>query len=894
MLSEKTTNNTDIYNKMSSDMSDTEQKMIKKEKKKKIYKCEKCLTQFDKKDSYTKHMNRKISCIDSDKNVNEEIKELKTEVKKLKKSKMISTNEELQEHFHKIHNLYRSKEGMSELEAMKEIMILFSIKLFEPLIRKGIIDLPNDCCFTELTKETDEAILYSKVMREVIPKFYKNELTKEYFDKPKIQKPSTVFKTFEYLDEIDYAELNEDLVGKLYEYFIGRQKGTNQGFGQYFTNRTIIELFLDKCEEEGILELDENGLIPSFCDPTCGTGGFLVCYVNRMIHKFPKLDWSKQQKQVYGYDISPMLLTSARLNLLVLTGVIFENLHQLDTMMNNIKDGYDICCGNPPFGGDTGDNINYNELPDNLDIKKKINIPVTKKAYIFSQLFIAKAKKIGGIVLPEGFFFGSDNNLIKLREKMMTEKNVRYVIDIPQDAFDNTSTKTCTVIFRGDKSKTKKISFIDLITKKVIVEPNIEKIKEKKYSLNYQRYIEQKWNTDSNYKLYKIKDICKLNPSNITKDDSFENIKYIDLSSIDKGKVRNIETIKLKDAPSRAKRKVKVNDILIGTVRPIHQNNTIITEDIMSKNLIVSTGFCVLRANIAIVNPKYLFYILMTDTMRDYMNNKAIGSSYPAINTEIIEDIKIPLPDLAKQTEIVEEIETYDNCLIHGEKMVKLMEKALICEVKNVIRNEQCKREKIKNFCKFLGKSKRKAGEGKDVGEYPFYICSNTKNKWLDEADYNEETIVIGTGGNPAINISDKFSCSTDNILLRANDDKYNWWIYYVICGNMNILENGFEGTTIKHITKGYVEEIELPLPNITTITKLKTQYVAIKHHKELNRYYKNIVKNLVQKLSEHEATKNEKNSTLDCDDNDDIIFDNEVVEMKTKKNKKLVMIALL
>lgn len=284
-----------IYKKMKNKLNNVKNNIGKqqninmtdvKEKTKRTYRCEKCLEEFDKKDSYNKHMNRKISCDQAKKNNNDEIKELKTEVIKLKKSKMISTNEELQEHFHKIHNLYRSKEGMSELEAMKEIMILFSIKLFEPLIRKKVIDLPIDCCFSELIKETDEAKLYSKVMKEVIPKFFKNNLTKDYFDKPKITKPYTVFKTFEYFDEINYDELNEDLVGKLYEYFIGRQKATNQGLGQYFTNRKIIESFLDKCEEEKILELDKDGNIPTFCDPTCGTGGFLICYVSRIMHKF--------------------------------------------------------------------------------------------------------------------------------------------------------------------------------------------------------------------------------------------------------------------------------------------------------------------------------------------------------------------------------------------------------------------------------------------------------------------------------------------------------------------------------------------------------------------------------------------------------------------------------
>ncbi|ATZ81082.1 N-6 DNA methylase [Bodo saltans virus] len=870
----------------------------KDDKVKKKYRCEKCLEDFDKKDSYDKHMNRKISCDQSKTNVNDEIKELKTEVKKLKKSKIISTNEDLQDHFHKIHNLYRSKEGMSELEAMKEIMILFSIKLFEPLIKKKIIDLPIDCCFSELIKETDEEKLFSKVMKDVIPKFYKNELTKEYFDKPKITKPYTVFKTFEYLDEIDYNELNEDLIGRMYEYFIGRQKSTNQGLGQYFTNRKIVELFLDICEDSKLLNIDKNENIPTFCDPTCGTGGFLVSYVIRMMKKYPNLDWKKQQKNVYGYDISPMLITSAKLNLLVLTGVIFENLQRMDTMNNNINVDFDIFCGNPPYGGDEGDNINYDDLPENLEIKKKIGINMTKKANIFSQLFLIKSKKICAIVLPEGFYFGTDNGLVKLREKIFNTSNVKYIVEIPsmnkdgKKTFQNTCTNTKMIVFIKNE-KTDKVNFIDIENScknklDIILSVKFEEIKKNKYNLNYKRYIKNDNINETEYTMYKIDDLFKIDSGTYNASDvkesgqypfysgkRFNPVGYNDKYNIDYDEA--LLLIKGGGCPE-AQNRIDNDQVGLGTT-------FYVTEKVAATN-----GLYVLtNKNKKIVVTKYAYYVFLS-YKNTFIKMSTFTTRLGNLTKDTLKNMEIPLPSIERQNEIVCELDTYNDTLLCGEKMLKLMEKTLIYEVKNIIREIKCDKKKIKDFCEFLGKSKRKAGEGKEEGEYPFYICSDLKLKYFDEADYNEETIIIGDGGNPVIFIDNKFSCSSHNHLLRCNDPKYNWWLYYVICGNMKLLENGFEGTTIRNIKKSYIEDIEIPLPQLSIITKLKHQYEAIQHHKQLNKYYKSVVGELIQKLSNASSKKTKKLTVgSDISESDDNSLNSEKEDTKEKKIVKKI-----
>ena len=82
-------------------------------------------------------------------------------------------------------------------------------------------------------------------------------------------------------------------------------------------------------------------------------------------------------------------------------------------------------------------------------------------------------------------------------------------------------------------------------------------------------------------------------------------------------------------------------------------------------------------------------------------------------------------------------------------------------------------------ICKFLPKSKRNAKFGNDTGLYIFYT-SSFNHKYCDTYDYEDELIIIGTGGPANIKIDKKFSCSADNLILKSNNIK-NYYLYYYL-----------------------------------------------------------------------------------------------------------------
>lgn len=147
---------------------------------------------------------------------------------------------------------------------------------------------------------------------------------------------------------------------------------------------------------------------------------------------------------------------------------------------------------------------------------------------------------------------------------------------------------------------------------------------------------------------------------------------------------------------------------------------------------------------------------------------------------------------------------------------------------------------KLGDVCKFLPKSSRKAAEGLDEGTYSFYTSSKTVKK-IDEADYSDECIIIGTGGVANIKFDKNFSCSADNFIMTTiNSKKYLIkYIYYYLFNNINLLEDGFKGVTIKHINKDYVTNIEIPMPSIETQKKIIDK--MIENESIIRKYEKSI-----------------------------------------------------
>jgi len=134
-------------------------------------------------------------------------------------------------------------------------------------------------------------------------------------------------------------------------------------------------------------------------------------------------------------------------------------------------------------------------------------------------------------------------------------------------------------------------------------------------------------------------------------DNRFE---YLEISGVSLGSnVYETTITNVEEAPSRAKMKTNVGDIAISTTRP-HRGAIV---EIVSPNIIASTGFSIIRKVRNDINKKWLLYVLLSNISLRQMLQRSSGGNYPAIIEDEIKRIIIPIIDTKKQKEMVAELE---------------------------------------------------------------------------------------------------------------------------------------------------------------------------------------------------------------------------------------------
>ena len=135
---------------------------------------------------------------------------------------------------------------------------------------------------------------------------------------------------------------------------------------------------------------------------------------------------------------------------------------------------------------------------------------------------------------------------------------------------------------------------------------------------------------------------------------------YVDISSIDNQtfKITNWARLKGKQAPSRARRLIRKDDVLFATTRPYLKNIAIVPPELDGQ--ICSTGFCVIRADRSKAEPHWIFYYVQTDRFVKRITAKMKGATYPAVADKDVLMEKILLPPLPEQKRIAEILRTVD------------------------------------------------------------------------------------------------------------------------------------------------------------------------------------------------------------------------------------------
>ena len=170
-----------------------------------------------------------------------------------------------------------------------------------------------------------------------------------------------------------------------------------------------------------------------------------------------------------------------------------------------------------------------------------------------------------------------------------------------------------------------------------LIENNFKRIKllEESTKLSYKLLMESESLSE-----IRLSRIASVNELSMKANSQLEKIIYIDISSVTEGSINEKREYDLKDAPGRAKRIVKHEDIIWSCVRPNRKSFSMVW--LPEENLIVSTGFAVITSKK--IPSTFLYQSITTDEFVKYLEANAKGAAYPAVGSKEFEDAKLLLP----------------------------------------------------------------------------------------------------------------------------------------------------------------------------------------------------------------------------------------------------------
>ena len=131
-----------------------------------------------------------------------------------------------------------------------------------------------------------------------------------------------------------------------------------------------------------------------------------------------------------------------------------------------------------------------------------------------------------------------------------------------------------------------------------------------------------------------------------------ETFRYIEINSVSRetGEA-SFSKLPVQKAPSRAQLIVQKDDIIISLTRPHHGSIALINDDL--DGCIASTGFAILREiKDPTLNRTYLYSLLRSQLCLPQMVQRSSGGNYPAITTDQLTRILIPIPETNIQNHI--------------------------------------------------------------------------------------------------------------------------------------------------------------------------------------------------------------------------------------------------
>lgn len=248
-------------------------------------------------------------------------------------------------------------------------------------------------------------------------------------------------KLVDLVNELNYHDAKQrHLFGQMYEEML-RIMQSSKETGEYYTPRAVTQFIVEQLNPQ---------LGERFGDFACGTGGFLTAAIDHLNKQGVQTKKQVEQLQnaIVGCELKAIPYLLCATNMLV-HGIDNPAITQGTAFSKNIND-YDevdkvnVIGMNPPYGGMTT-SAELTFFPE--------NVRTSETAVLFLAYICKRLKQNGraGVIIPDGFLFGSDNASIEVKKILLKEMNLHTIIRLPSSVFAPYTSITTNILFFDNK-----------------------------------------------------------------------------------------------------------------------------------------------------------------------------------------------------------------------------------------------------------------------------------------------------------------------------------------------------------------------------------------------------------------------------------------------------------
>jgi type I restriction-modification system DNA methylase subunit len=676
---------------------------------------------------------------------------------------------------------------------------------------------------TEITKKDDVfkewRIFVNKFLSKVFPSIYYENDNKFHCDKsPCIIELIKIIDSLEIDDEFNDAF--STTCGDIHESFraYGGKNSGAKALGQFFTPRHLIHLMFHGIGLDKLIEPMEDITI---YDPCMGTGGFLT-----RLFKMCNIP----SENIYGCETEIDTIKFGEMSMVLTTGNSRNNITKCDSLSacENpyiLSKKFKAIVTNPPFSTKQDYKLlkkNFNKTyPDSLvkfeqiypfDIGGK---PGGTCLFIQHCVHMLEEGGFCAIVLPDGEIFEGIRKKIKqFREWFLQKVNIRTILKVPNGVFDHASVSTNVIVFTKD-GPTQNINFIETNLEcnavKDMFTISAQELKSAGYSLNYKDYIKEESN-NYDVPMVALGEVCEFMPK------SNRNAKY--------GKKEGLYPF--------FKSSLIVNCFVDN---PDFTEESLIIGDGGSANINIGDNFStsdhchVFRNKDDRLTNSYIYnYIRYNlEKLQEYFK----GSGIKNISKENIKKIKIPLPSLEVQQQIVDELSQIETSIETIESRITQLKRekdqykkyGRKSEIRELLKDSEVKMLGELITCKRGNLGTPNDDASKNI--YPYY-AGKTISGYLDNYVFEGPKIMLNYRINTKTDIFNickyieggQYNCSRFSWVLTLNSDIIDLKYLY------HYLENLVNYTPI---IKGSIPEINST--NLKEKIKIKIPSQEVQQH---------------------------------------------------------------